>query len=63
VLAPLSGALLFNALPGSGGALDVFDGLFVVFLILHTSVVTDEPRTLSHQMPLFSPINAEVRKP
>jgi hypothetical protein len=34
----------------------------VVCLIFHSSVVTDEPRTLSYQITLFGPIGADVRQ-
>jgi hypothetical protein len=34
----------------------------VVCLIFYSSVVTDEARTLSYQIPPFGPISAEVRQ-
>lgn len=36
-------------------------GLLVVFRIVHSSVVTDEPTTLFYQIALFGPIGADGR--
>ncbi len=36
--------------------------VLVVCLMFHSSVVNDEPETLSYQMALFGPISADVRQ-
>jgi hypothetical protein len=57
-----------HVLPGSGGALDIFDqllaGTFACSSCLsHVPLLSgyDEPRTLSYQIRLFGPMSADVR--
>jgi hypothetical protein len=60
--------LLRNTLPGNGGPFDIFDELLARAFacsscLSHLPLPSgyDEPRTLSYQITLFGPINADVR--